>query len=256
MNNRQDEEFKRLSNAFSLNKESREKMRHAIFNTPRKRKVTPVPKIIGSILAIFVLTLTYFLVSDSPNILTNTNSGNTEGGIIDERTSETLPSVPETENTFLLEWSIDSMDRGNHDLITSVHGNLVVSEDIEPLERGDILYYQIQGENQLGRIIGLPGETVEIQEGQVFVDGKKLDTFYGVATSLGLTKDEYFERVTAENVDIEAMEDYFNTSMEPVSVGENTVFVLVDMWWRGRDSREYGPITFEQLQGKVLGYEE
>ena len=88
------------------------------------------------------------------------------------------------------------------------------------------------------------------------MDGKKRIIFYGGTTSLGLTKDEYFERVDAENVETEEMEAYFNTSMEPVSVGKKTVFVLVDMWWRGRDSREYGPIPFEQLQGKVLGYEE
>lgn len=256
MNNRQDEDFKRLSNAFSLNEESRGKMRQAIFNAPRKRKGSPAPKIIGSILAVFVLTLTYFLVSDSSAIFTNTNTGETTEEIMDAQTPETLSSVPGADNTFTMEWLFDSMDRGNHDLDTSIHGNLVVSEDIEPLERGDILYYQIQGEDQLGRIIGLPGETVEIQDGQVYVDGKKLNTFYGEATSLGLTKDEYFESVNAENIETEEMEDYFNTSMEPVSVGENTVFVLVDMWWRGRDSREYGPIPFEQIQGEVVGYEE
>lgn len=108
----------------------------------------------------------------------------------------------------------------------------------------------------MGHLIGLSGETVEIQEGQVYVDGKKLTTFYAVATSLGLTKDEYFERVDAENIETEDMEAYFNTSMEPVSVGEKTVFFLVDMWWRGRNSREYAPIPFEQLQGNVLGYGE
>lgn len=252
MKNRQDEDFKRLSDAFSLTNESKEKMRRAVLNAPRKRKNSLAPKIIGSILAVFVLTLTYLLFFDGPNIVTNMSTGE----IIDGQTSATLSSVPRTERTFTVEWLSDSMDRGNHELDTSVHGKLLVSEDVEPLERGDILYYQHQGENQLGRLIGLPGETVEIQEGQVYVNGKKLNTFYGVATSLGLTKDAYFERVDAENVNIIEMEDYFATSMEPVTVGEDAVFVLVDMWWRGRDSREYGPIPIEQLQGKVLGYEE
>lgn len=256
MNNRQDEEFKRLSNAFSLNQETKNKMKRTIFNAPRKRKMSPAPKIIGSIMAIFVMSLTYFLVSDSPNIFTSTNTGEPQGEIVDAQTSESLSSVPESENTFTLEWLVDSMDRGNHDLVTSVHGNLVVSKDIEPLKRGDILYYQMQGEDQLGRIIGLPGETVEIKAGQVYVDGKILNTFYGGATSFGLKKDEYFERVEAENVNIEEMEKFFNTSMEPITVGENTVFVLVDTWWRGRDSREYGAIPMEELKGKVLGYEE
>ena len=62
------------------------------------------------------------------------------------------------------------------------------------------------------------------------MDGKKRIIFYGGTTSLGLTKDEYFERVDAENIEIEEMKAYFNPSMEPFSVGERTVFVLVDMW--------------------------
>lgn len=37
MNNRQDEEFKRLSNAFSLSKESKENMRRGVFNAPRRQ---------------------------------------------------------------------------------------------------------------------------------------------------------------------------------------------------------------------------
>ncbi|MDQ0427210.1 signal peptidase I [Planomicrobium stackebrandtii] len=238
MNNRQDGEFERLSNA------------------PLKRKYPSSLKIIGSILGVLVLTLTYFEVFDSPNVFTNMITEETKGVIMDAQTPEIVSSVPGTDNTFAIKWLSDSMDRGNHDLITSFHGNIIVSKDMKPLERGDILYYQFQGEEQLGRLIGMPGETVEIQEGQVYLDGKKLNTFYGAATSLGLTKDEYFERVDAENVNLEAMENYFNTSMEPVSADENTVFVLVDMWWRGMDSREYGPIPIEQLQGKVLGYEE
>ncbi|WP_341202457.1 hypothetical protein [Planomicrobium okeanokoites] len=40
MNNRQDEEFQRLSNAVSLSKESKEKMRRAVFNTPRRQMNT------------------------------------------------------------------------------------------------------------------------------------------------------------------------------------------------------------------------
>ncbi|WP_233569503.1 DUF4871 domain-containing protein [Planomicrobium sp. Y74] len=40
MNNRQDEDFQRLSNAVSLSKESKEKMRRAVFNAPRRQMNT------------------------------------------------------------------------------------------------------------------------------------------------------------------------------------------------------------------------
>ena len=114
---------------------------------------------------------------------------------------------------------------------------------------------------------------MEIREGQVYVDDKKLDTFYGAATSLGLSKDEFFEmaeqnieegtwapdeetsekeRITWVNMD--AKKEYFATSMEPVKVSNEAVFVLVDQWWRGTDSRDFGELSLEAVEGKVLGY--
>ena len=42
--------------------------------------------------------------------------------------------------------------------------------------------------------------------------------------------------------------------MEPIKVEENTVFVLVDMWWRGTDSKDFGLLPVKNIQGKVLGY--
>lgn len=130
------------------------------------------------------------------------------------------------------------------------------------LRRGDVIYYQMldseleKNENlpkmYLVRVVGLPDETVKIENGQVYINDKKLDTFYGVATSLGLTKEEYFETVNLKNVNKEEMENYFNTSMEPIKVEENTVFVLVDMWWRGTDSKDFGLLPEENIICNLL----
>ncbi len=51
------------------------------------------------------------------------------------------------------------------------------------------------------------------------------------------------------------MLSHFNTTIEPVYINTDTVFILVDNWWRGKDSRDYGSISIKQLNGKVLGYE-
>lgn len=182
-------------------------------------------------------------------------SANGVSKISDHQTLEILPEVNVLGDMFTIEWLSDSMDRGNHDLDTSVHGNLVVSTNVEAHERGNIIYYQHDDDKHIGRIVGLPGETVEIKEGQVYIDGKLLQTFYGVATSGGLTKDEYFARVTAENVNIKEMEKYFQTSMDAIEVQEDTLFVLVDMWWRGKDSQELGLIPLDQVEGQIIGYE-
>lgn len=202
-------------------------------------------------------------------ILVGCNQGNastTTKTITDINTSEVIETVTPQKSHLLIEWNFDAMDRGNHDFNTISHSELVVEPYNGKLQRGDVIYYQMldselkKNKNlpqmYLGRVVGLPGETVKITNGQVYINDKKLDTFYGVATSLGLKKEDYFETVNPNNMNKEEMEKHFNTSMAPIQVEENTVFVLVDMWWRGTDSNDFGLLPVENIQGKVLGYKE
>jgi len=176
-----------------------------------------------------------------------------------------LSTVSQSENTFLIDWGSDAMDRGSHDFMTSVHGQLVVTSDFTDLQRGQVVYYQTPPlvttsspstpEKFIGRVVGLPGETVEIANGQVYIDGGLLDTFYGIATMYGLNEDEYFKNIPSRNIANEQLaRDYFNTNLNAVNVKENTVFILVDQWWRGTDSRAFGPLPIEEIEGIVIGY--
>ena len=73
----------------------------------------------------------------------------------------------------------------------------------------------------------------------------------------GLNEEEYFNNVPSRNIANEQLtRDYFKTYMNPVTVKENNVFILVDQWWRGIDSRDYGPLSLEKIEGIVIGYEE
>ena len=106
----------------------------------------------------------------------------------------------------------------------------------------------------IGRVVGLPGETVEIKSGQVYIDGKKLDTFYGKATRRGAGEEEYFNTVPRSAIgDEQSTREYFNMNMAAVTVKENTVFILVDQWWRGTDSREFGPLSISEIEGIITG---
>ncbi|MGN7386311.1 signal peptidase I [Sporosarcina sp. SAFN-015] len=184
--------------------------------------------------------------------------------ITDDITPERLDYAPQTEHTFLIEWSIDSMDRGNHDFEFHEHGQLVVSTDFEELQRGQAVYYRMPAsviaknsavpDMYIGRVVGLPGEMVEIKGGQVFIDGKRLDTFYGKATRRGAGEEEYFNTVPRSVYrDEQSTREYFNMNMAAVPVEENTVFILVDQWWRGYDSREYGPLPIGEIEGIITG---
>jgi len=185
--------------------------------------------------------------------------------ITDDNTSSEIEKVTPEEHHMLVEWGSDAMDRGNHDYDSIAHSELVVNPNDETLERGDVVYYKMLDsaikknpripENYLGRVVGLPGETVMIRYGQVYINHEKLDTFYGEATKTGATEEEYFEHADLSGVeDIDAVKRYFKTEMNPVHVEEGTVFVLVDQWWRGTDSKDFGLLPVDRIQGTVLGY--
>ncbi|MBD7983769.1 hypothetical protein H9649_04185 [Sporosarcina sp. Sa2YVA2] len=184
--------------------------------------------------------------------------------ITDDITPERLEIAPQNEHTFLIEWGSDSMDRGNHDFESHEHGHLVASTDFNEVKRGQAVYYHMPSsviaknpavpEMYIGRVVGLPGETVEIKGGQVFIDGKMLDTFYGKATTRGFGEEEYFEVTPSSAIaDEQATRAYFNMDMPAENVEVNTVFILVDQWWRGYDSREYGPLPIGEIEGVITG---
>lgn len=185
--------------------------------------------------------------------------------ITDDNTSPEIELVTPEEHHMLVEWGSDAMDRGNYDYISITHSELVVNPNYETLERGDVVYYKMLDsvimknpripENYLGRVVGLPGETVMIRYGHVYINHEKLDTFYGEATKTGATEEEYFEHADLSGVeDVNGVKRYFKTEMNPVQVEEGTVFVLVDQWWRGTDSKDFGLLPIERIQGTVLGY--
>lgn len=269
------------------------------FNEPLKRKILndmkkeqrPANRFAdfkyAAVLMLLLTVVTTFLVL---NMGENNTDPSGPAGTTSELPALTDPdTVPEIEmveakeNTILVEWGSDAMDRGNHDYDTITNSSLVVEIGYQEVNRGDVVYYKTPesaiSKNQqlpeyyIARVAGLPGETVAIRDGQVYIDDKKLDTFYGAATSLGLSKDEYFKMVE-QNVEegtlttdievseeeqiswvnVDSMKEYFATSMEPVKVSNEAVFVLVDQWWRGTDSRDFGELPLETIEGKVLGY--
>jgi signal peptidase I len=95
-------------------------------------------------------------------------------------------------------------------------------------QRGDIVFLEIPDERpMIKRIIGLPGETVEVRDSQVFVDGVLLEESY-----------------------IDNPPPYEGSW----TCGADEYFVLGDNRANSRDSHVFGPIPLEQISGRVLGY--
>lgn len=108
-------------------------------------------------------------------------------------------------------------------------------------ERYDIIVFYPRGreveEYYVKRIYGLPGETIQIKENDIYINGKKIDDPYA--------KDAMLSAGLAE---------------EPYTLAEDEYFVLGDHRSVSLDSRTTpemqadgpGPVKFENIAGKVV----
>ncbi len=108
-------------------------------------------------------------------------------------------------------------------------GQIVVVEpveDLSSLRRGDIILLEWNGNSLIKRLIGLPGETIEVHQGSILVNGTVYDEPYNVI------KPKY--------------------EQGPVQLGKDEYYVLGDNRNDSRDSHQFGPITGEIIKGRVI----
>ncbi|WP_253905569.1 S26 family signal peptidase [Bacillus sp. THAF10] len=205
---------------------------------PYKKKRTPIKLYLASVIAASILTVLVF------------SSMSGEKSITDPTTSVDIPEIDDlVEGMELEHYLSDNMDRGNHDFYDEL---VVVDTRVKDFSRGDIVYYKGKdGMEWLTRIVGLEGEILEVMSGQVYIDNKRLDTFYGKAHRLGLDKEAYFpamDKLTMQ-YNREGMMELFETNMPEIEVGKNHFYGMSDDWMRGT----HGLISKEQIIGKVVG---
>jgi signal peptidase I len=93
--------------------------------------------------------------------------------------------------------------------------------------RGDVVVIDVPGEDEplIKRVVALPGETVEVRGGQVFVDGQ-------------MQQESWTTR--------QGGPDHPPTLVPPLHV-----FVLGDNRGSSRDSRAFGPVSMDQIVGQA-----
>jgi len=110
-------------------------------------------------------------------------------------------------------------------------GELILSEKIgykldEP-RRGDVVVFRAPAPAKVDfikRIVGVPGEKVTISNGEVHINGQKLEEPYEI-------------QITEGRVDLQ--------------LGENQYFVLGDNRRSSSDSRTFGPIYKNSIKGRA-----
>ena len=98
----------------------------------------------------------------------------------------------------------------------------------DPPSRGEIIVFNYPLDPRkdfVKRVVGLPGETVEVRKGTVFVDGEALP-------------EPYLSRKDESNA-------------RKVDLGESEYYVIGDNRRNSNDSRAWGPVNEEQIVGRV-----
>lgn len=99
----------------------------------------------------------------------------------------------------------------------------------QPIRRGDVVAFRHDAPNPetyIKRVVGLPGERVEVHEGVVTVDGRALDEPYV----------QFRDRRSAP----------------PVVVPQNGLYVLGDNRAESDDSRNWGAVQEGDVAGKAV----
>lgn len=103
-----------------------------------------------------------------------------------------------------------------------------VSYHFHPPRRGDIVVIKLPSRHSdplIKRVVGLPGETIEIRDGYVYINGKIL-------------VEPYLEQLTFGNV-------------SPHVIAPEHVFVLGDNRGASNDSRSFGEVKISYIVGRA-----
>jgi len=104
------------------------------------------------------------------------------------------------------------------------------------IERGDVvvfIYPEDPSKDFIKRVIGLPGEILEIKEKKIYINGKILEENWG------FFKDEKY---------IGSPRDDFG----PVEIPKDRIFVMGDNRDESNDSRFWGTVPIENVKGKAF----
>ncbi len=105
----------------------------------------------------------------------------------------------------------------------------------KPPHRGDIIVFQFDENNYfVKRVIGLPGETIAIHNGHVYINDKLLDESQYLAPSVYTSGGAFL------------IDDVKYT------VPTGKYFVMGDNRPHSTDSRDIGPVELSKFQGRIL----
>lgn len=118
-----------------------------------------------------------------------------------------------------------------------------MSYKLHDIHRGDVIVFdrvtnQVQHDDLIKRVLGLPGEILEIRSCIVYIDGVEVD-------------EPYLNPEQTSQIEPSARCGS-HTDMAPIEVPEDMVFVMGDNRVQSLDSRDFGPIDTEKVRGRAF----
>lgn len=114
---------------------------------------------------------------------------------------------------------------------TLKEGEILLLEKIDKkYKRYDIVVIKENNERIIKRIIGMPGESVKIVEGVIYINGEAIEDKYASSYTGDFSLDKF-------DLDV---------------IPEDSYFVLGDNRIVSKDSRLLGPINKKKIQGKTI----
>lgn len=118
-----------------------------------------------------------------------------------------------------------------------------LSYKLHDVNRGDVIVFErpehdadSEIKDLIKRVIGLPGESIVIEGGNVFVDGQRVN-------------EPYLPTGTETNTDVSPFKC---SQAEPCKVPNGEVWVMGDNRMNSRDSRWFGPISEDKIVGRAF----
>lgn len=119
-----------------------------------------------------------------------------------------------------------SMDTTLHDGQTVVYNRLVQFYDY-----GDIVYIRMaSGEKYVKRVVGRPGDVIDIRDGKLYVNGNE----------------EVGDYINGRTLPSQSLVKY------PLTLGDGQYFTVGDNRGVSVDSRAYGPVSRGQIKGVIF----
>lgn len=126
--------------------------------------------------------------------------------------------------------------------LTPFSGEIPYGQYLFPLEsvwRGDIVVFvfpEDRTKDFIKRVVAIPGDTVEVRAGILYLNGVRAPDPHA-----------HFEKLQAERLP-GSQADY----MAPVKLGSNQYFMMGDNRDHSYDSRFWGPITRDAIEGRAM----